>query len=256
MTTTLIQDAITDILTNLDRANDDFGSRYPGESSRRQPVHTIYGGAHLFKYDTAVKMGHLALQSLKNYAPNFVILAQCLQIPGYESLPTDEGEIRELVSRVEGSSEEPIHRSIWLAHTVYQRILKKLEQEPVEDFRLDFEDGFGSRPDAEEDEVAINSAKAVAMGMRERTLPPYIGIRIKPFNKECSRRGIRTLDLFLNSLLAEADGKLPENFVVTLPKVEIPEQVTALVNLFERIEAKSSLSSPDSSNNGTGGVFL
>jgi len=241
MKTTLDENSIQDVLHDLDQANHQLARNYPGETSRRQPVHTIYGGAHLFKFDTAAKMGRIALKSLQDYAPNFVILAQCLQIPGYDSLPIDELEIAELVKRVKESGQDPIHRSIWLAHTVYERILHKLETEPVEDFRLDFEDGFGNRPDAEEDEVAIESAKAVARGMREGTIPPYIGIRIKPFNSECSRRGIRTLDLFLGSLIQETNGQLPENFVVTLPKVEIPQQVSALVSLFEKMEDEHGL---------------
>lgn len=241
MKTTLNENAIQDILQALDKANSVLAKQYPGETARRQPVHTIYGGAHLFKFDTAAKMGRIAIKSLQDYAPNFVILAQCLQIPGYESLPTDELEIANLVQSIKESEEIPNHRPIWLAHTVYERILHKLQTEPVEDFRLDFEDGFGNRPDAEEDEVAIQAARAVAQGMREGTIPPYIGIRIKPFNAECSRRGIRTLDLFMASLIEATDGKLPQNFVVTLPKVEIPEQVSTLVSLFEKIEKEHGL---------------
>ena len=41
-----------------------------------------------------------------------------------------------------------------LAKNVYERVREKLKQEAVEDFRIDFEDGFGHRPDAEEDEAA------------------------------------------------------------------------------------------------------
>ena len=35
---------------------------------------------------------------------------------------------------------------------------RKLAREPVEDFRIDFEDGFGARPDAEEDATAVAAA--------------------------------------------------------------------------------------------------
>ncbi|MGY8787219.1 MAG: DUF6986 family protein, partial [Fidelibacterota bacterium] len=56
-------------------------------------------------------------------------------------------------------------------------------------------------------------------------------------------RSIRTLDLFITTLLENTTGQLPENFVITLPKVTIPEQVTALVHLFEALESKTSLSS-------------
>ncbi len=33
----------------LKKANRLLARRYPGETGRRQPVHTVYGGAHLFK---------------------------------------------------------------------------------------------------------------------------------------------------------------------------------------------------------------
>jgi len=114
--------------------------------------------------------------------------------------------------------------------------VQKLRREPVEDFRVDFEDGFGNRPDAEEDATAVQAAQEVAKGMKQGTLSPFIGIRIKPFTEDHKARGVRTLDIFLTALLAETGGKLPDNFVVMLPKVTIPEQMTALVRLFELLE--------------------
>jgi len=42
-----------------------------------------------------------------------------------------------------------------------------MKREAVEDFRLDYEDGFGIRPDEEEDAVAVQGAKAVAAGMKQ-----------------------------------------------------------------------------------------
>ena len=110
---------------------------------------------------------------------------------------------------------------------------EKLQREPVEDFRIDFEDGYGNRPDEEEDGHAESAAAEVAKGMEASTLPPFIGIRIKPFNEELRARSIRTLDIFVSTLLEKAGGKLPENFVVTLPKITIPEQVTALADIFD-----------------------
>ena len=52
------------------------------------------------------------------------------------------------------------------------------------DFRIDFEDGFGNRSWDEEDETAVNAAKEVAKGMQIKSLPPFIGIRIKPFTED------------------------------------------------------------------------
>jgi hypothetical protein len=74
-----------------------------------------------------------------------------------------------------------------------------------------------------------------------KTISPFIGIRIKPFTEDMKNRGIRTLDIFLTTLLGKTGGKLPPNFIVMLPKVTIPEQVIAMVRLFEIIENKSGL---------------
>ena len=134
------------------------------------------------------------------------------------------------------SADERRTHSAWLAYTVYHRVVQKLEREAVEDFRIDFEDGFGNRPDEEEDAVAAQAALEVAKGMLLETLPPFIGIRIKPFTEDLKVRGIRTLDIFLTTLLEKTKGKLPDNFVVMLPKVVIPQQIQALVQIFEAFE--------------------
>src|SRR4029077_12174198 len=109
-------------------------------------------------------------------------------------------------------------------------------REPVEDFRIDFEDGFGSRPDEEEDRFAKSTADDVASGLAAGTLPPSIGIRIKPLSDELKRRSLRTFDLFLTRLLERSDGVLPPNFVVTLPKISSPEQVAALASACDAFE--------------------
>ena len=93
-----------------------------------------------------------------------------------------------------------------LAARIYPRVVEKLTREPVEDFRIDFEDGFGNRPDAEEDEHARLAAGEVAAGLKNGTLPPSIGIRIKPLSEELKRRSLRTFDLFLTTLL-DADRR-------------------------------------------------
>jgi citrate lyase beta subunit len=124
---------------------------------------------------------------------------------------------------------------------VYRKIISKLEREAVEDFRIDFEDGFGNRSDEEEDTTAVTAAMELAKGMKEKTISPFIGIRIKPFTEDLKRRGVRTLDIFLTTLFEQTNSKLPHNFVVMLPKVTIPEQVQALVKFFEIIEKKHQL---------------
>jgi citrate lyase beta subunit len=193
------------LLDTLKTANLKFQQIYPGDKPDRQPVHTVYGGANLFKADTCKRMGEIALQHLQTYAPDAAVLAKALQLPE-------------------------------LHHHVYDKIIRKLQTEAVEDFRIDFEDGFGNRPDDEEDATAIAAAKELILGMQNNTISPFIGIRIKPFTEDLKHRSVRTLDLFLTTLLEQR--RLPSNFVVMLPKVTIPEQVTTLVRLFELFENK------------------
>jgi len=42
-------------------------------------------------------------------------------------------------------------------------------------------------------------------------------------------------------VLTTLGGKLPENFVVTLPKIQLPEQVTLLCNVFDELEPRLGL---------------
>ena len=149
-----------------------------------------------------------------------------------------------MVARLEGMSpSEGKSDPAWLSYTIYNKMVAKLEREPLEDFRIDFEDGFGNRSDAEEDQFAEQAALEVAKGMENGSLPPFIGIRIKPFTEDLKARGLRTLDIFVSTLADATGGKLPDRFVVMLPKVTIPEQITALIDLFEVIEANSELAS-------------
>ena len=208
MNTSLSAGELEKITKRLRSSMEGFAKRYPGESGRRQPVHTVYGGAHLLKADTAVRLGQLAVRSFEAFAADAAEFANALDLPPQ------------------------------LADAVYNRVGKKLVSEAVEDFRIDFEDGYGMRSDAEEDGHAVSAAENVANGMAGGTLPPFIGIRIKSFTDESLTRSIRTLDLFLTTLIKDSDGKLPDNFVVTLPKVVIPEQVAALANIFDELESK------------------
>ncbi|MES1160657.1 MAG: phosphoenolpyruvate kinase [Bacteroidota bacterium] len=230
------------LLASLKIANLGFQQQYPGDRPDRQPVHTLYGGADLFHADTCVKMGEVALRSLQNHAPHFAALAMVLDPEGCGYLSGSEREVRELSRKLEGMKEaERRKEKAWLHWSVYQKIIKKLEQEPVEDFRIDFEDGYGNRPDEQEDAVAKQAAIELAKGMREGTISPFIGIRIKPFTEDLKYRGVRTLDLFITQLVQETGGSLPANFVVMLPKVTIPEQVVTLVRLFELLEKENHL---------------
>lgn len=245
MQSSLSPQIIEQIVSRLHFANGSFSKTYPGDSDKRQPVHTVYGGAQIFKADTSSKLGATALNSLLDYAPDFVEFARGIGLPGNEHLPKSKSQITLLERKIKknANSIRKKNESAWFAYIIYHRVMEKLKREPVEDFRIDFEDGYGNRPDAEEDGHAAFTALEVARGMNERSLPPFIGIRIKPFTEELKTRSIRTMDIFISTLVKSTNGKLPDNFVVTLPKVVIPEQVTALVELFKIIEAKNSLPS-------------
>lgn len=184
----------------------------------------------------------MALQSLRTYSPNFVVLAKVLQLQGHEHLPSLQKDIELLADKLNSMNEaERRIEDAWLPYTIYHKIIEKFKSEPVEDFRIDFEDGFGNRPDDEEDATAVHAAKELATGMRRNTISPFIGIRIKPFTEDLKSRGIRTLDLFLTALLENTGGVLPPNFVVMLPKVTIPEHMMTMVRLFEIIEKENNL---------------
>jgi len=222
------------ILSRLEQANAVFARSYPGDSADAQPVHTIYGGANLFKRDSAVKLGSLALNALNQYAPNWRVFAKVFELPGHERIELQPATWEHL-------GDDLVDPEFEMARTIYQLLCQRLRHGAVQDQRIDFEDGYGPRPDDEEDSDAERAAIELAAAIEGKTCPPFIGIRIKPLNNELSQRSIRTLDIFLSSFL-KTGQTLPTNFIVTLPKVTIPEQVTALVELFEAFEEANGLS--------------
>lgn len=201
------------LFQSLSKANNTFNEIYPGDRSERQPVHTLYGGANLFKSDAPIALGQRALEILETYAPNHEIFGKAFGLTG-------------------GSD---------FSKRIYDKVVAKLKSEAIEDFRIDFEDGYGNRSNEEEDTTAVTAAQEVAKGMADKTLSPFIGIRIKPFTEEMRERGLRTLDIFLSTLVKETGGKLPDNFVVMLPKVTIPEQPETLANFFTILEEELGL---------------
>ncbi len=233
------------IAESLRASNEAFTANYPGETGRRQPVHTVYGGAHLFRSDTAQRLGQVAERSFAENASDFVVFARAIGLPHANELPDVLGYATGLVQRLkdEPDTVRKENKAAWLAHRIHARVQEKLQREPVEDFRIDFEDGYGNRPDKEEDGHAESAAIEVAHGVHAGTLPPFIGIRIKPFNEELRARSMRTLDIFVSTVASRNGGSLPDNFVVTLPKITTPEQVAALADLFDLLEKKTGLAS-------------
>ncbi|QHK20505.1 aldolase [Pseudarthrobacter psychrotolerans] len=176
---------------------------YPGDDGTRQPVHTVYVPADRFTPSFAAEWGEQALTTAEAHG-------------GLEKLGTLLGQEPEL------------------AAAVAARVGDKLRTEPIEDLRLDFEDGFGDRGDEAEDVAAVSAANAVAAAVSAGTAPPFIGIRFKCFEAPTRVRGLKTLDLFV-STLAQA-GELPAGLILTLPKVTTVAQVQAMDFALSRLE--------------------
>ncbi|WP_432585890.1 aldolase/citrate lyase family protein [Streptomyces sp. HD1123-B1] len=192
------------VAASLAAVDTELARRYPGDPGTRQPVHTVYVPADDFTADTVRSWGDQALAALDEHAPDAASFAAVLGLPDA------------------------------LAGPVHRRVRAKLQREPVEDLRIDFEDGYGPRPDSEEDAAAARAAALLAAAHAEGTAPPYAGIRMKCLEAAVRDRGIRTLDIFLTGLMNA--GGLPGGLVLTLPKVTYPEQVTAMVRLCEEFE--------------------
>lgn len=217
MKTVLPKDLVKSVLAKLGHANRAAAVVYPGESTRRQPVHTVYGGAQLFKADTAVKLGAIAAKAFAGNAASAREFAAALGMAS--------------------SGGANVERQRHLEEAVFARVSEKLSREAVEDYRIDFEDGFGSRPDAEEDEQCVRAAKELAQGLKSGTLPPFIGIRTKAMTEDLKARAVRTVDLFMWTLAEASQGQLPPRFTVTLPKVTLPEQVESFAAILAALEA-------------------
>jgi hypothetical protein len=65
MKTSLSDSAVQSALRILEGPSAAFARRYPGETGRRQPVHVVYGGAHLFRAGISRRLGDVALSTLE-----------------------------------------------------------------------------------------------------------------------------------------------------------------------------------------------
>ncbi|MEU7024991.1 aldolase/citrate lyase family protein [Streptomyces sp. NPDC046203] len=204
VTTSLAGAVAQEIGASLAAVDAELDRRYPGDPGTRQPVHTVYVPADLFDAGTIRSWGDRALAALDEHAPDATAFA-----------------------RVLGLADD-------LAEDVHDRVRAKLEREPVEDLRVDFEDGYGGADGAAEDRDAARAARIVARAYTNGTAAPYTGIRMKCMEAAVRDRGIRTTDVFLTGLVEH--GGLPDGLVLTLPKVTYPEQVTAFVRLLEAFE--------------------
>jgi hypothetical protein len=198
--------ALAKVESDLAATDELLEKGYPGDSGARQPIHTAYVPADRFTPELPAAWGAAAL-------------AKAGGVSGLETLAgklglSQPGELAALVAA-------------------------KLGSEPIEDLRLDFEDGYGDRGDEAEDAAAVAAAEQVVKAVAAGVAPPFIGIRFKCFEAPTRGRGLRTLDLFV-STLARA-GELPEGLVLTLPKVTTIAQVKAMVFVCEQLEAAHGL---------------
>jgi citrate lyase beta subunit len=203
--------------SELDAANDAYVLRHPGERSERQPVQSFIEGAQHFRADTIPTLGARALDALERYAADGTALARAMLF----------GE-----------------RERAAAADVHDRVARKLRTEPVEDYRIDFEDGYGTHADAIEDAEVKRCAEAAAEAARAGVMPPSFGIRVKPLTRQLSARSLRTTDLFVETMISRL-GELPRSFVITLAKVTVTEQVAYFARHLEALERRLSL--PDQS---------
>ncbi|GAA3832952.1 DUF6986 family protein [Nocardioides panacisoli] len=188
----------------LATADAELARDYPGDRGVRQPVHTVYVPADRYVRDGVASWGVAALDVLDEHARTPAGLAAAVGV--------EDG----------------------LADEVHDRVRRKLAAEPVEDLRIDFEDGYGVRPDDDEDTAARAAAAALAASVLDSTAPPFHGVRVKCLEAPTRRRSVRTLDLVLGELAAR--GALADGFVVTLPKVTSVAQVEAMVVVLETLE--------------------
>jgi citrate lyase beta subunit len=197
--------SIDDLSARVRAITAEHGRHYPGSDESRQPVHTVYVPADRFSATTPADLGAEALRLLAAHAPDAAAFGA-----------------------VFGLSPE-------LAGRVRDRVAAKLAREPVEDLRIDFEDGYGVRPDGEEDAHVEQAVDAVAHAYPVRGLPHYWGLRVKSFADYGHERAMRTLDGFLTGLRDNL-GRLPSGFTVTFPKVVATEHVAVFADFCERLE--------------------
>ncbi|OBF28092.1 aldolase/citrate lyase family protein [Mycobacterium sp. ACS4331] len=171
----------------LTEVDAELAARYPGGGDDGQPVHTVYLSAAMADTDTPQRWGSAAVALLDQHRDLLVELA-------------DEAAVDEVRTR--------------------------LATAPIQDLRLDFEDGYGWRPDADEDRDALEAGRTLAA-----LKLPTGGVRIKGLTTSERRRAIRTLELVLDGA-----GGVPDGFVFTVPKLRVAQQATAAVWLCEAVE--------------------
>ncbi|MEZ0072370.1 DUF6986 family protein [Planotetraspora sp. GP83] len=197
-------------LTGLDRLLDrearlDQLEPGPPREIAWQPVHTVYVPADKVTERVVSDWGHAATELLHKHL----------------FTPTELAALFELDAD--------------LATPVHDRLRKKLAVEPIEDLRVDFEDGYGVRDQSEEDGHVESAAAAIAAMRAAQTLPRRWGLRVKSFADGDPQRSVRALDGFLTAVVKRA-GELPRGFTVTFPKVLVEAHLGQFVRCLEALE--------------------
>ena len=185
-------------------ADAELAARFPGERPVRQPVHTVYVPADRYDAELVGRWRGEALAALDQHGGGTDGVAEAFGLPPQ------------------------------LAADLLQRVRRKLDREAVEDLRIDFEDGYGTRPDDEEDAHVDAAAAALLRAVDAGTATAFNGIRFKSFEAPTRRRGLRTFARFVEAVTRA--GRLPDGFVVTFPKVTSVDQVEAMVVACEQVE--------------------
>lgn len=204
---TVLTQRLDEALADADTA---LAAGYPGAPTGRHPVHTVYLPADRCTPDDVRNFAVTAAELLATYAPTANELAQAT-----------------------GESAEDVA-------AVYDRLVAKLEQDPIEDLRADFEDGYGVRADDIEDTHLAGVLDGFSALAGHQQLPTWHGIRFKSFEAPTRARGVRTLVDYLTGMAAAG---LLEGNVLTLPKVTSVEQVAAMDTACSALENELQLRS-------------
>ncbi len=196
---------------NLSKIMQRISAESPSFPIKSQPMHTVYGGAHLFTESTPDKVAQIASGYFSKYISNPQQLADIF-----------------------GITEDSI------THELFDRIILKLNSAALEDYRVDFEDGYGSRTDDEEDSAAVKATLEAAKAHTAGRLPKFFGFRVKPLTKISAGRSLKTLDIFLSNFFTNINS-LPENFIITIPKIENVEQCAVFNEVISEFERKLKL---------------
>jgi hypothetical protein len=211
MTRRLDDAVLADVDRRLSAADADLVSRYPGDDGRRQPVHTVYIPGNRYTATMPAEWGSAALTAAENAGGLDAVAA--------------------LVGASDGHDCQP--------ETLATLVHHKLTTEPIEDLRIDFEDGYGTVDDATEDADVERATAELRNTIDAGTAPRFVGTRFKCLEAGTRARGLRTLDMFVSGLVAS--GGLPDGLTLTLPKVTSVDQVEAMVAVAAALEAANSL---------------